>query len=251
MEFTVIIYLGDTKPMGKQSHRTARGVTYIPKKTRDFQRIILAEFRRQNKGFVKIPKGVPIMMQICAHFEMPKSWSNKKKAKLLDKYMTSKPDYDNIAKIVGDTLKGVAYEDDAQLMGTVTKYWSKENVLIIRGDVQGVEGGEVKKMSSYEAYRYCRDVNDDPEVRHMITESWPAYLYCVFVKDRPEIRKLITDSWDAYLYCLDVKDRSSVRNLITDSYDAYLYCRYVNDDPEVRKFITNPSHLCDYNRIET
>ena len=78
-------------------------------------------------------------------------------------------------------------------------------------------------MTSYEAYKYCRDVEDTKEIRKFITKSHDAYFYCVNVKDRKSMRKFITDSKDAFWYCKDVKDRKSIRKLIT------------NDDFEISK----------------
>ena len=51
-----------------------------------------------------------------------------------------------------------------------------------------------EKMTSYEAYKYCRDVKDTKEIRRLITASYHAYWYCRDVKDRKSMRKLITDN---------------------------------------------------------
>ena len=50
-------------------------------------------------------------------------------------------------------------------------------------------------LTSKWAYYYCRDVEDNPEVRKKITTSMWAYYYCINVKDRPEIRKYISGSY--------------------------------------------------------
>lgn len=67
--------------------------------------------------------------------------------------------------------------------------------------------------------------------------SWWAYEQCRDVNDTPEMRNLITSSLDAYRYCRWVKDREEMWGKITDSGYAYLYCRYVKDRPEVRKYV--------------
>lgn len=65
--------------------------------------------------------------EIIATFEIPKSYSKKKKEELLPgsveidglqtggKGYTHKPDCDNIAKIILDALNGLAYKDDSQI----------------------------------------------------------------------------------------------------------------------------------------
>jgi hypothetical protein len=50
-----------------------------------------------------------------------------------------------------------------------------------------------ENMTSYEAYKYCRDVKDTKEIRQLITDSKYAYRYCRYVRDRKSIRKFITD----------------------------------------------------------
>ena len=66
--------------------------------------------------------------------------------------------------------------------------------------------------------------------------NW-AYRYCKNIKDDPKIRKIITKQIFFYLYCRYIKDRSEMRNNITDSHVAFLYCLNVKNDPEIRKLI--------------
>ena len=47
------------------------------------------------------------------------------------------------------------------------------------------------KLSMW-AYRYCLDIEDDPEIRNLITDSFTSLHYCKFIKDRKEISKNIT-----------------------------------------------------------
>ena len=46
-------------------------------------------------------------------FEIPKSYTKKKRNELMFRPKTSKPDLDNLVKAVLDSLNGVAYEDDS------------------------------------------------------------------------------------------------------------------------------------------
>lgn len=60
---------------------------------------------------------------VRAYVPMPPSWTKKKKEEMDGKPCRQKPDYDNIAKAVGDTL----FEEDRGLwFGAVIKYWCPE-----------------------------------------------------------------------------------------------------------------------------
>ena len=68
-----------------------------------------------------------LRMSIIAWFSMPKSASRKRleDMRCCNVRPTKKPDIDNIAKVVADSLNGIAYRDDAQIVGmTVGKYYN-------------------------------------------------------------------------------------------------------------------------------
>lgn len=114
------------KPIGKQRPRVVNRHAYTPKKTVDFEQLIQRNFK------IKYPNFTPFMtnlkMRIIAKFQIPKSYSNKKRNSLLGKYYPHKPDVDNIAKIVQDALNGLAYKDDMQICSlSLEKYYCNEN----------------------------------------------------------------------------------------------------------------------------
>jgi len=55
----------------------------------------------------------PVRIAVRADYLHPASWSAKKKAATV--WKTSKPDADNIAKLLKDALNKVAFHDDAQV----------------------------------------------------------------------------------------------------------------------------------------
>jgi Holliday junction resolvase RusA-like endonuclease len=57
----------------------------------------------------------PVRMVAEFVYAFPKSWSKKKRDALGIKYKDTKPDLDNLEKIVGDALNGVAWIDDSQI----------------------------------------------------------------------------------------------------------------------------------------
>ena len=65
---------------------------------------------------------------IIAYYQIPKSVSKKKKKMMLDgdiRPMT-KPDLDNIEKIIYDALNGIAYTDDSHIIAQrCAKFYSE------------------------------------------------------------------------------------------------------------------------------
>jgi Holliday junction resolvase RusA-like endonuclease len=59
------------------------------------------------------PLEVPVAVTITAVWPWPKSMSEKKRRQSGAHYKVSKPDADNIAKLVGDALNGIVWRDDA------------------------------------------------------------------------------------------------------------------------------------------
>lgn len=132
IEFTV-----SGEPMGKQrpkfSRRGSYVHTYTPDKTVSYENLVKLEYKRQcgNNSF---PKGTEIKMHIEAYFSIPKSISKKKSVQMLDKYIrpTKKPDADNIIKIIADSLNGIAYYDDSQIVSCkCDKYYGSQPCVIV------------------------------------------------------------------------------------------------------------------------
>ena len=67
----------------------------------------------------------PILVSMEYYFEMPKSWSKKKKSKMLGYWHSQKPDTDNLDKTVLDAMSKLVYQDDGQRStGRVLKEWA-------------------------------------------------------------------------------------------------------------------------------
>jgi Holliday junction resolvase RusA-like endonuclease len=68
------------------------------------------------------PLDGPLSMSVQAVWPWPKSWSEKKRRVAGSHYKTSRPDADNIAKLIGDSLNEIVFRDDAQVVKvSVTK----------------------------------------------------------------------------------------------------------------------------------
>ena len=69
-----------------------------------------------------------VRAEITAYYGIPKSAGKRSRADMLSRYIrpAKKPDLDNVAKIVLDSLNGLAYKDDAAVVELVVeKYYSE------------------------------------------------------------------------------------------------------------------------------
>lgn len=104
-------------PQGKERPRfTKIGRTYTPSKTAAYESIIRACYLAKYKG-EPFPKDTALCITIMAVFQPPKSTPKKWLARMLEHVIRpiKKPDWDNIGKVVCDSLNGHAWHDDAQI----------------------------------------------------------------------------------------------------------------------------------------
>ena len=122
------------KAIGKErprySARTHR--MYTPTKTSSFEEKVQWAFK--SKYNIKSEPSIkPFKAKIIAIFKPAESLSKKKKEELLFKIKyTKKPDADNIAKAILDSLNGLVYKDDSQVSALlVLKDYGIENKVIV------------------------------------------------------------------------------------------------------------------------
>jgi Holliday junction resolvase RusA-like endonuclease len=105
------------KVQAKQRPRfnTHTGKTYTPNKTINYENWVKTCYLQKYKDKELMEK--PLRVTIRAFFEIPKSTSKKKKQQMLNNEVLPmvKPDTDNIAKSILDSLNGIAYKDDKQV----------------------------------------------------------------------------------------------------------------------------------------
>lgn len=110
-------------PIGKGRPRVTSHGTYTPQKTRDYEQKVRLCWQAQS-GSV-LPSGVPLMAEIRAYFPIPKSVSKRKREAMDGAFHISRPDCDNIAKAILDSLNGLAYHDDSAVqLGSVWKIYT-------------------------------------------------------------------------------------------------------------------------------
>jgi Holliday junction resolvase RusA-like endonuclease len=101
------------KPTPKARARTLKtGHSYNPKPTQLAEAKVLECYLAYYNGAP--PFAGPVAVEVHATFSVPESWSKKRKADAV--YHVSRPDADNLGKLVTDALNGVAYVDDSQIV---------------------------------------------------------------------------------------------------------------------------------------
>lgn len=114
---TTISFTVPGPPKGKQRARiTKRGFSYTPKETVTYESMVRYAF----VGVASMdfqPYDGPVEIEVESVHPIPSSWTKKKKALAASGTMfcMTKPDWDNIGKIVCDALNGVAFTDDARI----------------------------------------------------------------------------------------------------------------------------------------
>lgn len=85
---------------------------FTPRRQRYYKAVIIDYASRAigNRPLID----VPCELKILAYYPWPKSWSRKKR-EACGGWKPSKPDTDNIAKIVKDAMNNVVYTDDARV----------------------------------------------------------------------------------------------------------------------------------------
>lgn len=120
------------RPKAKERPRHTGHVTYTPKATRDFEKAVRLCYQAQNGG---PPTDKPVILTIGFNFAIPKSVSSivLKRLMLGTTPYSSRPDLDNIEKAIMDALNGIAYADDALIVGKVTlkRFWTENSVEVI------------------------------------------------------------------------------------------------------------------------
>ena len=114
------------EPKAKQRPRIGKWGAYTPEMTVQYENWVKECYLSQLKN--KSLEG-EIRANITAYFGIAKSISKTKRADMVRGKIrcTKRPDVDNIAKIVLDSLNGIAYDDDSQIVELNVKKCYSEN----------------------------------------------------------------------------------------------------------------------------
>jgi Holliday junction resolvase RusA-like endonuclease len=125
------------EPVGKGRARVVRRGdkvhSFTPDKTASAERLIREEWQAQ--GRVRLPDEA-LYLALTIYQRRPKGhWTSKGDLSAAGKravYPTGRPDLDNIAKLITDSLNGFAWRDDAQIaLLRVERQWSDDQRVII------------------------------------------------------------------------------------------------------------------------
>ncbi|MFR7934713.1 MAG: RusA family crossover junction endodeoxyribonuclease [Clostridium perfringens] len=114
------------KIRGKARPRICRGHAFTPKDTVQYEKLVRECYKQQDGRYIE----GPVKALIIAYYKIPKSYSKKRVQAIRDglEKPTKKPDADNIGKIILDSLNGVAYKDDSEIIElSVIKRYTEEN----------------------------------------------------------------------------------------------------------------------------
>lgn len=139
---SVISFTVHGEPCGKGRPRVYGNHAVTPEKTKAYEELVQMEYMAQVRDRRRFNKEILLEMRIYAYYEIPKTtpkWQIPlmKEGKIRP---LKKADWDNIGKIIADSLNGVAYHDDEQIVdGMVRKFYSTEPRVEV----------EIKPVSSY------------------------------------------------------------------------------------------------------
>ena len=124
------------KVQAKQRPRFSKsGIVYTPKETRvyeDFVRVCYSDYANQYQWE---PYDGQLRAEIEVFIQVPKSDSKlNKQAKIIGEIRpTIKPDCDNLAKSILDSLNGWAYRDDKQVVElSVKKFYAEQSEVRVK-----------------------------------------------------------------------------------------------------------------------
>ena len=131
MTFTFEI-VGEPQGKGRPRFSTRGGFvkTYTPEKTASYENFVKVCYLNKYKG-QKLDG--EIIAEIIAYFSIPKSFSKKQRSEAIEGKIrpTKKPDTDNIAKTILDSLNGIAFEDDKQVVALLVKKLYGEEAKVV------------------------------------------------------------------------------------------------------------------------
>lgn len=111
---------------GKARPRVFNGHAMTPKDTVSYENWVRFCYQQQDGKHID----GPVKAVINVYHKVPKSYTKKRIKAIREglEYPQKKPDADNIAKIILDSLNKIAYDDDSQVVElVVVKRWTFDN----------------------------------------------------------------------------------------------------------------------------
>ena len=121
----MIVVEGKIKGKQRPRFNSRTGSAYTPKETISYENWVRFCYKEQGGKHLT----GAIRARITAYYKIPKSYTKKRVQAIKEglEYPQKKPDADNIAKIILDSLNKIAYEDDSQIIElTVLKRYTED-----------------------------------------------------------------------------------------------------------------------------
>lgn len=123
-----MIFIVEGKPQGKlrartfYNHKTSRMQSITPEQTKSYEELIRWSYKASGGKYLGEK---PLEISIKAFYQVPQAFSKAKIKQALQGEIrpTTKPDTDNIIKVVLDALNGVAYYDDKYVVCVGCEKW--------------------------------------------------------------------------------------------------------------------------------
>lgn len=126
-------------PVPASRPRVSRWSTYYPKKYTKFKK----DMEALTSELETTPSEKLVSVELEFGIMIPKSWSKKKKEELNNTYCSNNSDIDNYIKAILDSLNGIVYVDDKQVVELFAKkIYSEEGYILykhkeIYGNIEG------------------------------------------------------------------------------------------------------------------
>ncbi len=200
------------KAIGKERPRYSAKTNrmYTPTKTASFEEKVKWAFKAKYNIETELSTK-PFKAKIIAVFTPPESLSKKKKEELLFQVnYTKKPDIDNIAKAILDSLNGLAYKDDSQVSALlVLKDYGVENKIIV--ELEEIYMSEEKALKYFKRLINItrqEEIKNNIKIGVQITTDMAEQLLNLIQKQQKEIefyKKSICED-----YCPQLREKDEI-----------------------------------------
>ena len=112
IEFTIP---GDPVPFARAG--SSGKVRFTPKKQASFMNMVKIIAHQAMAG--RAPLSGPVMLTVTTTYTYPQSWSQRKKDGTA--WKVSRPDLSNLIKIIEDSMNGIVFDDDAQVVSLIAR----------------------------------------------------------------------------------------------------------------------------------